>query len=369
MISEISHVEKDSKRIKIKIPYKAYEWRVAIKQIPSVFYHPTQQLWSIPNTSKNLDLLDKLFGENKRIIRRKGKQKRPSFKLTPEILKMMQDTETKLILSGRAESTRKQYKAELMRYFKHFEGRDMTTVTKSEIEKYIYQLIVKFNICDSLQNVIINAIKYYHEKVLGQERSYYNITRPKKDKTLPGTISEEEVKSLLDAAENLKHKTILTIIYGSGLRISEATNLRIEDIKSDKMQVFIKSSKGDKDRMTPLSRHCLNLLRKYYKHYKPSYWLFEGQNGGKYSVSSIQKIFRKAVLKSGINSWATPHTLRHSFATHLLQTNVNLRYIQSALGHSSPKTTEIYTHVIDVNNTSVKSPLDRLMEKQKLKTG
>jgi site-specific recombinase XerD len=128
---------------------------------------------------------------------------------------------------------------------------------------------------------------------------------------------------------------------------------------------MIKGAKGKKDRNTVLSTVLLTLLSEYYKNFKPGYWLFEGQDGGKYSTTSVQRIFQKAVKESGCNAWATPHTLRHSFATHLMQAGTNLRYIQSALGHESPKTTEICTHVLRINNKTIQSPLDILMKKGK----
>ena len=158
----------------------------------------------------------------------------------------------------------------------------------------------------------------------------------------------------------MKHKAILLLIYSTGLRLSEATNLRIKDIHSDEGYLFIKDSKGKRDRKTVLSPMVLEYLRTYYTSYKPSYWLFEGQSGGKYSDRSIQQVLRNAVEVSGVNPWGTVHTLRHSFATHLLLNGTNLRVIQTLLGHSSSKTTEIYTHVLAVNNKTVKSPLDFL---------
>ena len=144
------------------------------------------------------------------------------------------------------------------------------------------------------------------------------------------------------------------------MRISEALNLRLVDINSDEGYIFIKSAKGKKDRKSVLSPILLGLLRSYYKEYKPSYWLFEGQDGGQYSAKSIQKILRKAVKDTNSNPWGTVHTLRHSFATHLLQEGMNLRYIQTLLGHSSSKTTEIYTRVVAINNKNIKSPLNFL---------
>ena len=202
---------------------------------------------------------------------------------------------------------------------------------------------------------------YHYEQVLGKPREYYDIQRPKKSATLPNVLSGQEVKLLINAPSNIKHTAILYAIYSAGLRLNEVIKIRVEDIHSDDGYIFIKGAKGKKDRKTVLSKVLLDVLRKYYKKYRPAYWLFEGQDGGQYSSSSINKIFRRAVKQSNINPWATPHTLRHSFATHLLQQGTNLRYVQALLGHSSSKTTEIYTHVMNINNKTITSPLDHLV--------
>ena len=175
-------------------------------------------------------------------------------------------------------------------------------------------------------------------------------------------FNSREVKKIINAPVNIKHKAILYTIYSAGLRVSELVNLRITDVLSSEGSIFVKDSKGKKDRKTVLSLILLEVLRAYYKEYKPSYWLFEGQDGEKYSARSVQEIFRKAVKDTNTNPWATVHTLRHSFATHLIQNGVNMRYVQEMLGHSNSKTTEIYTHVIAVNNKTMKSPLDFLFQ-------
>jgi len=229
----------------------------------------------------------------------------------------------------------------------------------------MYQLITKYHISESKQNLAINAIKFYYEQVLGQDRTIYDIQRPKRGKTLPGVLSMEDVYRLINAPKNIKHRAILHTIYSAGLRISEVINLRIKDIYSDAGYIFIKGAKGKKDRHTVLSDSVLKLLREYYVVAKPAYWLFEGQNGGKYSAKSIQNIFRRAQQETGVSPWSTPHTLRHSFATHMLENGENLRTIQALLGHGSSKTTEIYTHILQVSNKKTRSPLDILEEKYK----
>ena len=188
----------------------------------------------------------------------------------------------------------------------------------------------------------------------------YFIDRPKKEKTLPVVLSEEEILLILRSVSNLKHKAILMVIYSAGLRISECINLKIKDIDSNRMQIRVEQSKGKKDRYTLLSTKTLLILRDYFKEYRPKEFLFEGQDGGCYSTRSIQNIFRDAVEKAKINKKVTVHSLRHSFATHLLENGTNLRYIQSLLGHSNSKTTEIYTHVTTKGFEQLKSPLDNL---------
>jgi len=174
-------------------------------------------------------------------------------------------------------------------------------------------------------------------------------------------LSEAEVKNILSNVNNLKHKVILMTIYSAGLRISEAINLKIKDIDSNRMQIRVEQSKGKKDRYTLLSKKTLEMLRLYFKEYKPKEWLFEGaKEGTPYSAKSIQTIFTEATKLAGIKKRATVHTLRHSFATHLLENGTDLRYIQSLLGHESSKTTEIYTHITTKGFDQILSPLDKL---------
>lgn len=222
-------------------------------------------------------------------------------------------------------------------------------------------LVMERNITESYQNQAINAIKFYYERVLGGQRKIYLIERPRRDTKLPVVFSTDEVVAILKCTQNIKHRAILMVIYSGGLRISEAANLKISDIDSKRMQIRIVSAKGDKDRYTLLSEKALNTLREYYKVYRPAQWVFEGVTGERpYSVRSIQQILKAAVKRAGINKKVTVHTLRHSFATHLLEQGTDIRYIQSLLGHASTRTTEIYTHITTSGFGKIKSPMDRL---------
>jgi site-specific recombinase XerD len=333
----------------------------------SSFYHHHQKLWSVINTTENMSRLKEIFGtEGYTIVSESPNHQLPRQELSEDQTNILYTYEQKLVLKSYSQHTIKSYKHAFIPFLSYFSNRSYPQITKAEIEAFVYHLIQKYKISDTRQNTLINAIKFYYEHVLSKPREYYDIQRPKKSHTLPNILTEQEVISLLKATDNLKHKAILTIIYSTGLRISEVLKLRITDINSTDMNVFIKGAKGKKDRLSILSSHMLLLLRQYYKAYKPAYWLFEGQDGGQYTASSIQHIFRSAVKKSRINAWATPHTLRHSFATHLLQQGVSLRYIQALLGHNSSKTTEIYTHVMNINNKTVISPLDKILSNRTL---
>ena len=173
-------------------------------------------------------------------------------------------------------------------------------------------------------------------------------------------LSEEEVTAILKTITNIKHKALIMTIYSGGLRISELINLKVKDIDSDRMQIRVQQSKGKKDRYTLLSQKTLLILRQYFKEYKPKEWLFEGEGDGEYSQKAIQNILKRAVLKAGIKKRITVHSLRHSFATHLLENGTDLRYIQNLLGHSNSKTTEIYTHITTKGFDQIKNPLDKL---------
>jgi site-specific recombinase XerD len=249
-------------------------------------------------------------------------------------------------------------------YFKdfisYFSGRQLENITVDEINDYILKIIQEQNISSSQQNQRINAIKFYYEKVLGKEKMYINIKRPRKTKSLPNILSAKEIKRMIELTDNLKHKCVISLLYSAGLRRSELINLKLTDIISDRMLIKIRQSKGKKDRYVGLSQMVLRLLREYYKKYKPKEWLFEGQNGGKYSFESVGKVVKNAALKAGIKRNVTPHMLRHSFATHHLENGTDLRYIQEFLGHSSSKTTEIYTHVAKTDFIKFRNPLDKI---------
>jgi len=278
----------------------------------------------------------------------------------PEYRQAMDLMLQKLILKNYSQNTIKTYMHMFKQFLIYIHPMPLHQVSTAHIMHYHKELVTKRNVSSSYQNQSINAIKFYIEKVLNLPKVTYDFCRPRRSKTLPKVLSLEEVARLLDHTHNIKHKTILSIIYGCGLRISESINLKVEDIDSSNMRVWVRNAKGKKDRITLLSPTLLKQLRAYYTIYKPKQWLFEGVKGKQYSVSSIRQVFNRSKKKARVNIPATVHTLRHSFATHLLDNGTNLRYIQKLLGHSSSKTTEIYTHVSTTNLTNITSPFEML---------
>lgn len=246
---------------------------------------------------------------------------------------------------------------QFLRYFHEIKPEALNDAHVAEFQTY---LVKEKRVSTSSQNQYINAIKFYFEKVLGRDKAYYHIERPIKEFKLPKVLSEKEVVGILNAVHNLKHKAMLLLVYSAGLRAGELINLRIDDIDGEQMRVFVRGGKGKKDRVTILSKKALETLREYFKKFRPKEYLFEGQFGGKYSDSSLRRVFGTALKKAGISKKVTLHSLRHSFATHLLETGVDMRYIQMLLGHSSSKTTEIYTHITHKGWQKIESPLDKL---------
>ena len=208
---------------------------------------------------------------------------------------------------------------------------------------------------------MVNAIKLFFNKIENSFIQIGNIHRPKRAKTLPNVLSKEEVKMLLEAPKNIKHKAMLSLIYSCGLRSGELIRLKPEHIDSKRNLLIIKSAKGNKDRITPLSTKIIELLRTYYKLFRPKNYLFEGATiGAPYDERSLQNVLKQSVGKTSIKKPVTLHWLRHSYATHLLENGTDLRYIQEILGHSSSKTTEIYTHVSTKSIQKIISPYDFL---------
>ncbi|WP_082780460.1 site-specific tyrosine recombinase/integron integrase [Rufibacter sp. DG15C] len=337
-----------------------------MKSIPYYFWDTASKVWTLPFSEAIVaELKDHFeqYGLPLEVCKKPKEESTPLAPVKPKptlVKPCPKDYLDTLALKGYSPNTVKQYKSLFLDFINYYADRDPATLEEADIKAYMLHLIDDYDISASHQNSAVNAIKFYYEKVLRRPRTVYYLDRPKKAHTLPEVLSEEEVTRIMQAVDNLKHKCILLLIYSAGLRAGELINLKVIDIDSQRKVLNIRAGKGQKDRITLLSEKILIYLRQYYQQYKPKVWLFEGQAGEAYSYTSARKIFKNACLKAGIQKEVSLHTLRHSFATHLLEQGTDLRYIQVLLGHHSSKTTEIYTHITRKGMEKIKSPLDRI---------
>lgn len=268
-----------------------------------------------------------------------------------------------LKLKAYSESTIRTYKNEFGNFLQAIKQRSAESITIDELRRYLLYCLGPLKLTENTVHSRLNALKFYYEQVLGREKFFFEIPRPKKPIKLPKVISEEKVLEALLGMANLKHKTILLLAYSAGLRVSEVVNIKPVDIDSHRMQIRINRAKGKKDRMVTLSAHLLPLLRSYYIAYKPKIWLFEGQYGENYGERSAQMLFHQAFKKLNLPAQFSFHSLRHSYATHLLDNGTDIAYIQKLLGHNDIKTTLRYAQVSTKDVGKIESPLDRALRK------
>ncbi|MBK9271892.1 MAG: tyrosine-type recombinase/integrase [Saprospiraceae bacterium] len=348
-----------------------------VKHIPERSYHAGRKFWVVPHEEQILKRILDHYTSQKTIIINKlysGKaiQKTTSYLELRKHLLARSSSELKpfaetyldaLIRERYSGHTVKEYYGKFIQFSKAIQPKKCNEITVEEVNAYLAEISQK-KVSDSLINTLINAIKFYYEKVVFlADFKIERIKRPRKALLLPKVLSVEEVDRLIRSTENLKHCTILFALYGHGLRLSELLNLRLEDVLWDRNQLFIKSGKGKKDRYVNLSQEFKGILSLYVHEYKPKYWLFEGQQAHRqYAERSVQEIVKKAASKACINKRVTPHTLRHCYATHLLDSGTQLPYIKELLGHKDIKTTMIYTHITTASIENVVSPLDVLIK-------
>ncbi len=342
-----------------------------IKGLPCAKWSQQYNMAYIPNTKHNLGTIFNTFNGMVWINYNRFLTNRPvnthnesvdvewfrKRKTIPEYRLCPEEYLLKLELKKYANSTVRTYVTFFEMFINHYKDKDLNSINESDIRAFLQTLIHR-KVSNSYLNQAINAIKFYFEIVLGMPNRFYEIERPRKESKLPTVISKEEILSIIENTNNIKHRCIIELLYGSGLRRSELLNLKIADVDSKRMLILVKGSKGNKDRNTLLSKTALDHLRVYYIEQKPRTYLFEGSAGKKYSGASVLKIVKTAAEKARIRIRVTPHVLRHSFATHLLESGVDLRQIQVLLGHGSSKTTEIYTHVATNTFKTIKNPLD-----------
>lgn len=264
---------------------------------------------------------------------------------------------TKLELKRYANNTVRTYVSCFESFINYYKDLEVDHINENDIRLYLQKLIQE-KCSNSYINQSINAIKFYYEVVLEMPNRFYGVERPRAENKLPKVLSKEEVLAIIANTNNIKHRCVVSLLYSAGLRRTEVLNLKPEDIDGKRMVIRVGSGKGNKDRYTLLSHTLLKDLREYFIKWRPRNYLFEGPFGQQYSGESVAKIVGDASRKAKNKKHVTPHMLRHSFATHLLESGTDLRYIQVLLGHSSTKTTEIYTHVATNVYFNIKNPLD-----------
>ncbi len=267
--------------------------------------------------------------------------------------------ERELVLKAYSPNTIRTYKNEFAQFLVAINKHPTEAFTPDRLKDYLQYCSEKLNLSENTLHSRMNALKFYYEKVLGREKFFWAIPRPKKQLILPKVISKEQIASLINSIENKKHKTIIALAYACGLRVSEVVSLKISNIDGQRNMLFIERGKGKKDRVISLSPHILFMLRDYYRTYKPKFYLFEGQYENEHlSHRSIQAVMQRAKKKAGINQAGGMHMLRHSFATHLLDKGIDVVFIQKLLGHKDIKTTLKYLHVTNKDLTNILSPIE-----------
>ncbi|MEN8880726.1 MAG: site-specific tyrosine recombinase/integron integrase [Polaribacter sp.] len=272
-----------------------------------------------------------------------------------------------LFLKGKrySQSTIKTYTFFIADFINFYRKTPLNNLTNRAVELFIENVFITRNYSISTQRQFISALKIFIVFYPHTEINDLVLERPKKSRKLPSVLSQEEVLKIISSTQNLKHRAILVLIYSCGLRISELVNLELTDFHIQRKQLVIKNGKGRKDRYVSLADSFIPLLSNYYHSYKPKFYFVEGQKGGKYSTESVRQFLKKSCVKANIKKTVTPHTLRHSYATHLLENGVDIRYIQSLLGHAKPETTMIYTHVRRKDLMEIQNPLDIALQKLK----
>lgn len=363
--NELLIIKTNNKRLKLIFGFNR-ELASLINKMPFHNWDAANKWWTIPYAEKFLNEITNLAENQKLVVRYVEEEKKNDKppRITPYEIANYRYCPEEFILKLKelrySESTIKSYRGMFEEFINYYHKFEINSIDEKMIIAFMRYLVIERKISTSYQNQSINAIKFYYERVLGGQRKIYLVERPRREKTLPEVLSEKEIITVMQQISNIKHKAIVMLTYSAGLRLSEIVNVRIKDINSERMQVFVQQAKGRKDRYTLLSKKLLPVLREYFKEYKPKEWLFEGAKGGKYSVSSVQTIVKDAYAKAGIIKKVSTHTLRHSFATHLLENGTDLRYIQNLMGHESSKTTEIYTHITNKGFDQIQNPLDKL---------
>lgn len=351
-------------RIYIKFEYNT-EIIDLIKTLDYHHWHPGINLWSIKGGRENLRIFlnamkasnIKPLAANIHHIHEVDRKSSSSLDSGADLSRKMLNY---MVLKNYSKRTIRIYSDHIKRFLSNWNEGEINALKSEDISNYVHSAISQAHYSRSYQNQMINAIKLYFKVIYNQNIDGLIIPRPKKEKKLPIVFSRNEIKLLIKNTFNLKHQTIIILIYGTGIRLGESVNMLVRDVDFQRKLIHIRAGKGKKDRIVPLPETLIKQLKIYLDQYKPIEYLFEGLNNQQYSPRSIQQVLKKALIRVNIRKNGSVHSLRHTFATHALEDGIDIRLIQEILGHSSIRTTEIYTHISSASILSIRSPIDKL---------
>ena len=334
------------------------------KQLKDVRWSKTLHSWYLNFTQENIQLVSEIFKDITKVNTDKL-PKKELFKRNLTAAEKILLNDFYLYLKGKrySLSTLQTYTFFVADFVNFHTKKALEELTNRDVELFIEKVFIERNYSVSSQRQFVSALKLFIVFYPQTKINDLVLARPRRSRQLPSVLSQEEVLSIIQSTQNLKHRAIIALLYSCGLRISELINMKLDDFHIERKQLIVKNGKGRKDRYVSLTDSFLPLLSNYYHSYKPKIYFVEGQNGGKYSAESVRQFLRKSCLNAKIKKNVTPHTLRHSYATHLLENGVDIRYIQSLLGHSKPETTMIYTHVKRKDLMDIQNPLDVALHK------
>ncbi len=346
----------------LSMPYYVKEWILQIKRLSGAWWHSGARIWSVYNTKNNMSFLQSYFeakGCNVEVkksnytVRQRKKFKIPAPRNTIPKKYLVQ-----LKLENKSERTIEVYTGFVSQFLNDFKYVDIRNLTSTKIRDYIIEHRQKYSYSESYQNQMVSAIKSFYRHVYNRSFEDGVLPRPKKSYYLPKILPREYIQHMMEVCRNEKHKIIILMLYGFGLRVGELINVKVSDFDFDRRHLVVIKGKGRKDRVLPIPSISIPVIEKYIKSYLPCEYFITGQNGEKYSASSIQNVVKKLASRAGIKIRVTPHMLRHCYGTHMLERGTDLRYIQRLMGHKSSKTTEIYTHVSMQKLNELTNPLD-----------
>jgi len=354
-------VHRKEKQLLLKFDYHN-QLVVLIKSVKDTYWSKSLKAWYLNYSEENLNSILSLFKDLTEIDTSKI-DKKVLFKrnLTNSQKKLLNNFYVYLKGKRYRKSTIETYTffiADFVNFHSHI---TLKNLTNRNVEEFIETVFLERNYSVSSQRQFISALKIFIVFYPSTKINNLSLVRPKKSRKLPNVLSQEEVIKIVQVTKNLKHRAIIVLLYSSGLRVGEITNLVLSNIDIPRKQIKVEKGKGRKDRFVVLANTFLPLLQNYLTTYAPKFFFIEGQKGNKYSESSIRKFLHKSVQDAGITKKVTPHTLRHSYATHLLENGVGIRHIQELLGHSKPETTMIYTHIAKKDLLDIQSPLDTIL--------